>query len=179
MPELSGIPSLQGSVEAKGTIIPRTEGLRVPKGYHTHARLDNADFLLEHSWAAFDQTRSPGPQPAPRMSLRLVATSDVVGSNPPEAPSVRGVFPLALPKGTQVDDLAGLTIHEEGLAESRVGVHTSPEHHWIVSPTRLTIELVTSQAIKGSFEGRARRGLKSDRVRTFRAGFTALRAPAR
>ena len=177
--DLDGLPTQPGRVEAKGKLIPRTAGLRVPRGYMTHARLDNADFLLEYTWAAFDRTRSPGSQPAPRMTLRVVATSEVVGANRPESPSVRAVFPLVLPKGTQVDDLEGLTVREEGLSESRVGIRTSAEHHWIVTPTRLSIESVTGQAIRGSFEGRARRGLKSDRVRTLRAGFTALRAPVR
>ena len=177
--DYEGLPSNAGSMEAKGKLIPRTPGLRVPSGYHTHARLDSADFLLEHTWAAFDPTRSPGSQPAPRITLRLVATGEVVGGSRPESPSVRAVFPLALPKGAQPEDLVGLTIREEGLKESRVGIRTSADHHWIVTPTRLSIDHVTPQAIKGSFEGPARRGLKSDRVRVLRAGFTALRAPVR
>jgi hypothetical protein len=177
--EFEGLPKQPGRVDSKGTLIPRTPGLRVPGGYVTHARLDNADFLLEHTWAAFDLTRSPGSQPTPRMMLRLVATGAVVGAAHTDAPSVRAVFPLALPKGTLVDGLAGLTIREEGLSEARVGIRTSTQHHWIVEPTRLSIEQVTAEAIKGSFEGPARRGLKSDRVRTLRVGFIALRAPTR
>ncbi len=177
--DLNGLPTQPGRVDAKGKLIPRTTGLRVPRGYLTHARLDNADFLLEYTWAAVDLTRSPGLQPAPRMTLRVVATSEVVGSTHPEAPSVRAVFPLALPQGTRVDDLAGLTIRAEGLSEAKVGIRTSSDHHWIVEPTRLSIESVSQEAIKGSFEGRARRGLKSDRVRTLRVGFVALRAPTR
>lgn len=177
--DLHGLPTQPGRIDAAGTLIPRTAGLRVPRGYFTHARLDNADFMLEHTWAAFDLTRSPGSHPAPRMLLRIVASSDVVRDTRPAAPSVRAVFPLALPKGTRVDDLAGLTIREEGLSEARVGIRTSEEHHWIVKPTRLSIEHVTEEAIKGSFEGSARRGLKSDRVRTLRVGFIALRAPTR
>jgi hypothetical protein len=175
--DLEGLPTQLGRVDGKGKLIPRTAGLRVPRGYFSHARLDSADFLLEYTWAAFDLTRSPGAQPAPRMTLRIVATSTVVGSAHPEAPSVRAVFPLALPKGTRVDDLSGLTIREEGLSEAMVGIRTSSKHHWIVEPTRLSIESVTQEAIKGSFEGPARRGLKSDRVRNLRVGFVALRAP--
>jgi hypothetical protein len=177
--DLAGLPDEPPRVAGEGTELPGTPGLRVPRGYMTHARLDSADFLLGHTWAAVDATRSPGAQPAPRTTLRLVATGPAGAAGGIRVPSIRAVFPLALPEGTRAEDLAGFTVREEGLAESRVGIRTGGDHHWMIEPTRLSIELVTSRAIKGSFEGKARRGAKSDKTRSFRAGFVALRSPAR
>jgi hypothetical protein len=108
-----------------------------------------------------------------------VATDAASASGGIRVPSIRAVFPLALPEGTRAEDLVGLTVRDEGLAEARVGIRTGGDHHWIIEPTRLSIEHVTARAIKGSFEGIARRGAKSDKTRSFRAGFVALRSPVR
>ena len=177
--DLAGLPNQPASVNAKGPILPGSPGLRVPRGYMTHARLDSADFLLAHTWMALDSTSSAGVQAASRTTLRLVATGSVSGAIPSPVPSVRGVFPLAVPKGTSAEDLVGFTARGPSLANARVGIRTGGDHHWMVTPTRLSIDQVTPRAIKGSFEGTARRGAKSERTRRFHAGFVALRAPAR
>lgn len=173
----SSLPDYAARVDAAGPIVPRTPGLRVPKGYWSHGRLDTMDVWLPYTWAAvqvYDGVRSDRPS---GLTLRMLATVPL--DSPTESPSqfFRAVVPVTMPAGATLRDLVGLKLDAPSLSGAQISLRTGKEHLWLIEPIRLTIDEVSPQAIKGTLEGIARRGSKSRRERQFRLGFVAFLAP--
>lgn len=172
-----GLPKSGARVDAKGPIVPRTPGLRVPEGYFTRVRIDEADRLLPYTWVTVEETlvfEPAGPRTA--LTMRLVASN--ASTDGAASRALRGVVRIAVPGGTTVEALAGLSLGAEALVGSTLSVPMGRETSWLVTPTRLELDEVRDGLLKGSIEGEARRGSRSTRMRRFRAGFVALRAPA-
>ncbi|MDP6947143.1 MAG: hypothetical protein QF464_23540, partial [Myxococcota bacterium] len=80
LPGVAVLPNTPPRPSANGPVVPQTPGLRVPDGYWTRARLDQADLLLSHTWAVF-QPVGYSPDGKPRgMVLRLQAHGRPDGS---------------------------------------------------------------------------------------------------
>ncbi len=116
-----GLPHAGPRVDGKGPIVPRTPGLRVPEGYFTRVRLDEADLLLPYTWVSVEDTlvyEAAGPRSV--LTLRVSASEaalDGVGRT-----GLRGVLRVAVPPGTSLEGLAGLSLGEDALVGSTLSV---------------------------------------------------------
>lgn len=164
------MPSAPAEAGGHGPIVPATAGLRVPAlGYWTRARLDIADLVLPYTWAAFLHGDD-------HVTLRIEASrrEDDDGA---KLPRLHVVIPIALPRGTDARQLAGLTLGPESLAGAVASIRTTRRDRWLIELTHLSLERVDDELVRGTLEGVARRGARGQRERSFQAGFLALRAP--
>jgi hypothetical protein len=167
------LPNVPPRASAKGPIVPRTSGLRVPDGYWTRVRLDQADLLLPHTWGLLQPAGyAEGGEPR-GMVFRLQAVGESDSAN--GAPTLRGVIRIATPPGTKPEQLLGLSFGPDALVDSTVSLRISRGTLWNVAPERLSIDALDAHVVKGTLEGRARAGKRAKRSRTFRAAFVALR----
>lgn len=164
------MPSAPAEAGGHGPIVPATPGLRVPAaGYWTRARLDVADLLLPYTWASFLHGDD-------HVTLRIEASrrEDDDGA---QLPRLHAVIPIALPRGTDARQLAGLTLGPDALSGAVASLQTTRRDRWQVDLTHLSLERVEDGLVRGTLEGVARRGARGQRERSFQAGFLALRAP--
>ncbi len=171
-------PTSGPRLDGKGPLVPRTPGLRVSGGYWTRVRLDLADLWLPFTWLVADAAPVEDIGRAPHLNLRLLASSHRSGGAEVGVPTLRAVIPLAVPAGTALDAVQGLVFGPEAMEGSSISLRTTREMTWLVTPERLLLEEVGPLLVRGALEGTARRGRESTRVRRFRAGFLALRAPS-
>lgn len=177
-------PSEPALLEAPGPIVPQTPGLRVPlAGYWTRARLDAHDLLFPYTWGSL-LTAADGPSSVTSrpsvVVLRLEALSHGEESSSTTGPplGLRAVIPLKLPAGVDASTIRdGLELPDKALVGATIGLRTSAQDLWIITPTRLRFERVDRRVIVGSIEGEARRGAKGQRARRFTTTFIAMRAP--
>jgi hypothetical protein len=167
-------PGAPARVLARGPVVPMTPGLRVPDGYWTRVRIDQADILLPYSWGAVQPAGYSMDGDLRGMLLRLQGHR--MGSLPKDEPQLRAVIRIATPPNTEPEDLIGLSFGEDALTESTVSVRISKGTLWNVALQRLSIVSMDDNVITGTLEGQARAGKRAKRRRTFRAAFVALRA---
>jgi len=173
-PIAATLPNVPPQAAAKGPLVPQTPGLRVPDGYWTRVRLDQADLLLPHTWGVL-QPSGYSEDGEPRgMVLRLHAQGARDGAR--GAPTLRGVIRVATPPRTQASQLVGLSFGPDALHGSTVSLRISRGTLWNIVPERLSIEVLDEHVVKGTLEGSARPGKQAKRSRAFRAGFVALLA---
>ena len=172
---MATLPGAAPRVGASGTIVPKTPGLRVPEGYWTRVRLDQADLLLPFTWAAIEPA---GYSPDGDTRGTLLRLQSHVGAEPSkEKPSLRAVIRIATPPNTPVASLAQLSFGPDALRGSTVSVRLSKGTLWTVELERLSLSEVDTGVLSGTLEGNARVGKRAKRRRSFRAAFVALRGP--
>jgi len=165
---LSGrLPADPPRLDAPGPVVPGTAGLRVPSGYWTRLRIDSADMLLEHTWLSAEAADG-----VLFLRMRAAGTGRRTAS-----PDLRAVIPLAIPGEGALERLVGVQLGKESLQGATITVRMPSGHLWYVDLERFIINEVSPEGVLGAFEGKARRGLKSDTLRHVSVGFMALRAP--
>ncbi|MGB0589960.1 MAG: hypothetical protein ACPGU1_09810 [Myxococcota bacterium] len=169
----ASFPGAPARATADGPLVPMTPGLRVPDGYWTRVRIDQADLLLPFTWAAVQPAGYSADGELRGTLLRLQGHR--MGNTPKEAPQLRAVIRIATPPGTTSEDLVGLTFGQDALAESTASVRISEGTLWNVMLQRLAITSMEENLITGTLEGEVRAGKRAKRSRTFRAAFVALR----
>ena len=169
----ASFPGTPARATADGPVVPMTPGLRVPDGYWTRIRIDQADLLLPFTWAAVQLAGYSADGDLRGMLLRLQGHR--LGNTPKEAPQLRAVIRIATPPDTAPEDLVGLTFGQDALAESTASVRISKGTLWNVVLQRLAITSIEDNLVTGTLEGEARAGKRARRSRTFRAAFVALR----
>lgn len=169
------LPDMAARADGRGPLVPGTPGLRVPRGYFARARLHLADLLMPYCWASF--VRGHGTLTFRLQAIGGPMTQTGPGEGAPPLPVLRGVIELAVPPGTEVDDLAGLTLGVESLRGATVSLRLSERDRYLLEVDRLSIEAIGRTAVLGSLQGRARRGAKSQTTLPIELGFVALKAP--
>ena len=167
------LPRLPARLNASGPILPRTPGLRVPEGYWSRIRIDQADMLLPFTWASLEPA-GYSPKGEARGTLLRLQSHRVATPNK-EDPSLRAVIRVATPPNTEISSLVGLSFGPEALKDSTVSLRLSKGTLWTVELERLVISAMDDEVISGTLEGQARAGKRAKRHRIFRTAFVALR----
>ena len=90
----ASLPGVAPRVGAAGPLVPQSPGLRVPDGYWSRVRLDEADLLLPHTWASLERAGySAGGEPRGTL-LRIQSHQDAELSK--GEPSPRAVIRIAI-----------------------------------------------------------------------------------
>lgn len=168
----ASLPGVAPRLGASGPLVPQSAGLRVPDGYWSRIRVDQADILLPYTWAALEPAGYSAGGEARGTILRLQAHQGAEPSK--ESPALRGVIRIATPPETETSSLVGLEFGPDALHGSTVSVRLSKGTLWSVELERLSIGELGPRVISGTLEGQARAGKRAKRQRRFRAAFVAL-----
>ena len=168
------LPNVPPRASAAGPLVPQTPGLRVPDGYWTRVRIDQADVLFPHTWAVLQPVGYAEDDNPRGMTLRLQAQMGDAATK--RSPSLRGVVRIAVPPKTSPEQLVGLSFGEDALVHSTVSVRISKGTLWTVVLERLSIQAMDEHSMVLALEGQARAGKRAKRSRRFTAAVVALRA---
>ena len=163
------LPQRTPRLDAPGPIVPGTPGLRVPAGYITRVRLDIRDLFLPYTVASF--LRGAGDA-----TLRIEAVAGMTEDRR-ILPVFRVLIPITLPSGSDIAALTELTLGPAALSRAMATIRLENGRQYLVEVKRLSFDALEEGAVKGSLEGRARRGMKSKSYKQIKVGFVALRAP--
>jgi len=168
-PNLLYLPQRVPRLDAAGPFVPGTPGLRVPKGYFTRVRLDVRDLFLPYAVASFlrgeDET-----------VFRLEAVSEF-SDQWGTLPIFRALVPITLSSSSDIKSLTKITLGPAALNRAMATIRLENGRQYLVEVQRLSFEVLEDSAVKGSLEGRARRGMLSKSYKQIKVGFVALRAP--
>ncbi len=168
-PQMLHLPQRPSRVDARGPLVPGTPGLRVPAGYFTRIRLDVRDLFLPYTLGSFLRGEDG-------VTFRLEGVAGMADQKR-VLPVFRALIPITLPSGSDIQSLTKLTLGPAAMSRGTVTIRLENGRQYLVEVERLSFEALEDGALKGSLEGKARRGMKSTTYKDIWVGFVALRAP--